>query len=188
MKINEILTKNPEVISPDAGLLEAAQKMKESNIGSLPVCDGDRLIGMITDRDVTIRGVAESRDPKKTKVADVMSKDIVCCIGDQELREAAALMETLQIRRLPIVDEGKRLIGIISLGDIAVRGKDEELAGDILECVSEPEPAAAKRNAVSLRAFNLYIEHGTNQGHDLDDWLQAEKEFKHSERVAVHAT
>ena len=187
MKIKEILTGNPEVISPDAGLFEAAQKMKASNIGALPVCDGERLVGMITDRDVTIRGVAEGRDPRKAFVRDVMSKDTVCCLGDSELSEAATLMETLQIRRLPILDEGKKLIGIISLGDIAVRGKDEELAEGILECVSAPEAAGAKRNAISRRAFKLYVEHGAQAGHDLDDWLQAEQEFQQPERLAVQA-
>ena len=187
MKIKEILTNTPEVINSDAGLLEAAQKMKEENVGALPVCDVERLIGMITDRDVTIRGVAEGRDRKKTKVRDVMTKDIACCVGDQELSEAAALMEALQIRRLPILDEGKKLIGIVSLGDIAVRGKNEKIAGEILECVSEPEPSASKHNAISHRAFNLYVQHGAEPGHDLDNWLQAEKEFQQTERLAVHA-
>jgi CBS domain-containing protein len=186
MKIMEILTADPEVISPNAGLVEAAQRMKELNIGALPVCDGERLVGMITDRDVTIRAVAEGRDLKKTKVRDVMTSDIVCCFGDQELSEAAALMENLQIRRLPILDEGKKLTGIVALGDIAVRGKNEKVAEEILECVSESEPTAAKRNAISRRAFSLYAEHGANPGHDLDDWLQAENAFQQTEKLAVH--
>lgn len=184
MKIKEILTHTPQVISPEAGLFEAAKKMKESNIGALPVCEGERLIGMITDRDLTIRGVAEGRDPKKTKVREVMSGDIACCFEDQELEEAAELMENMQIRRLPVLDTAKKLVGIVSLGDVAVRAKNEGCAGEILGCVSEPDSKEAQRKTISRRAYSLYVEHGGAPGHEIDDWMQAEKEWQQKERLA----
>jgi CBS domain-containing protein len=185
MKLKQIVTQNPEVISPNAGLMEAAQKMKKSNVGSLPVCDGERLVGMITDRDIAVRGIAENRDPKKTKVREVMSDGVACCFEDQELSEAAELMEALQIRRLPVLNSNKHLIGIVSLGDVAVRSQNGNIAGEILECVSQPKASAAKQNAISRRAFSLYLEHGAKPGHDLDNWLEAEKECHRKEQLSV---
>jgi CBS domain-containing protein/uncharacterized protein (DUF2267 family) len=142
MKVREILTQNPECVSPDAALLEAAQKMKRLDVGTLPVCDGDRLVGMITDRDIAIRGTAEGRDPRQTKVRDVMTPEVIYCFDDQELSEVAKVMETRQVRRLPVVNRNKSLVGIVSLGDVAVRTQDRQFAGDILERVSEPAAMA----------------------------------------------
>ena len=138
MKLKEIITPNPQVIAPDATLYEAAQKMKSFNIGMLPVCDGDRIVGTITDRDIAIRAVAEARDPRMTTVRDCMTHRVVCCYEDQKLNDIAELMEDRQIRRLPVLDHEKHLIGIISLGDLAVRSGKEKLAGEVLERVSEP--------------------------------------------------
>jgi CBS domain-containing protein len=137
MKIRDIETQNPEVIHPDADLFEAAQKMKKLDVGLLPVCDGERLVGMVSDRDITIRGTAEGRDPKQTKVRDVMTPEVVYCYDDQDVKEAAEIMQQRQIRRLPVLNHNKRLVGIVSLGDIAVRTKDERCAGETLERVSE---------------------------------------------------
>src|SRR5215510_6001869 len=116
--------------------------MKKSDIGALPVCDGEKLVGMITDRDITVRGTAEGRDPNKTKVRDVMSKEIICALEEEELDDAAELMENLQIRRLPILDRDRRLIGIISVGDVATRAGNEGISAELLECVSHAEPVA----------------------------------------------
>jgi CBS domain-containing protein len=143
MKIRDITTHNPAVINPEAALLEAAQKMKKLDVGSLPVCDGERLVGMVTDRDITVRGTAEGRDPRQTKVRDVMTPEVCYCVEDQELREAAELMEEHQIRRLPVLDGKKRLVGIISLGDVSVRGEDGRFAAEILESVSKPAEIAS---------------------------------------------
>lgn len=138
MKLSEIETKNPQVIGPDDMICQAANKMREIDVGMLPVCDGERLIGAITDRDLTIRAVAEGRDPLATKVREVMTHDICYCYEDDDVEEAAHLMEQKQIRRLPILNRDKKLVGIISLGDLALRYDDEELAEEVLESVSQP--------------------------------------------------
>ena len=137
MLVREILTKNPEVIRPDASICEAARKMKEADVGMLPVCDGTRLLGAITDRDLTIRAMAEGRDPNLTHVAAVMSSQVFYCFDDDDLGEAARVMEEKQVRRLPVLDRQNRLVGIIALADLALRSDDEILAEEVLECVSE---------------------------------------------------
>jgi CBS domain-containing protein len=138
MKIREIVTMDPEVISPEAMICEAARKMKQCDIGMLPVCDGERLVGAITDRDLAIRAVAEGYDPLKTRVRDVMTPGICYCFADQDLEEVAHLMEEKQVRRLAVLNRDKRLVGIVSLGDFAVRSKDDSLTEEVLERVSQP--------------------------------------------------
>lgn len=138
MKIRQILTQNPEVISPRARICEAARLMRDLDIGMLPVCDGERLVGSITDRDLTIRAVADGCDALSTRVSDIMTPEVFYCFDDSEVEEAAHLMEDKQIRRLPILDRSKRLIGIVSLGDLALRSRNGPLTEEVLECVSEP--------------------------------------------------
>lgn len=138
MKLTDILTKDPQVISPEAMICEAALKMAKCDIGMLPVCDGDRLVGAITDRDLVIRAVAKGYDPLKTKIREVMTPGICWCFEDQELEEVAQLMEEKQIRRIAVLNRNKRLVGIASLGDFALRSKDEHLTEKLLECVSQP--------------------------------------------------
>jgi len=138
MKVNEIITRDPQVIRPETALIEAAQKMKSLDIGMLPVCDGDRLVGVITDRDITVRGVAQGSDPKTARVQEVMTPEVIYCFDDEDVKEAAKKMEEKQVRRLPVLNREKRLVGIVSLGDLAVRTGKEKLAGEVLERVSEP--------------------------------------------------
>src|SRR5687767_3975574 len=126
MKIKNILTEHVQVISPEAMICEAARMMKEQDIGMLPVCDGERLVGAITDRDLAIRAIADGCDPLNTRVSEVMTPGICYCFEDQDLEEVAKLMEEKQIRRLPVLNRAKRLIGIVSLGDFAVRSKEDE--------------------------------------------------------------
>jgi CBS domain-containing protein len=109
----------------------------------LPVCDRDRLVGMLTDRDIAVRAVAEGYDPWTDHVKDAMTPDIVYCFEDQDVKEAAQLMKEKQIRRLVVLNRDKRLVGIVSLGDLAVDTGDEKLAGETLEQISEP--AAPRR-------------------------------------------
>ena len=104
----------------------------------LPVCDGDRLVGVITDRDITVRGVAQGCDPKTARVQEVMTPEVIYCFDDEDVKEAAKKMEEKQVRRLPVLNREKRLVGIVSLGDLAVRTGKEELAGEVLERVSKP--------------------------------------------------
>jgi CBS domain-containing protein len=143
MELRDIMTRNVEIVSPDTTLKEAANKMKVLDVGLIPVCDGNRLQGILTDRDITIRATADGRDPNKTKVADVMSTDIAYCLEDQEVEDAVSLMEVRQIRRLPVLNRDKCLIGIVSLGDIAVHVGDRDMAGETLQEISQP--AAPRR-------------------------------------------
>lgn len=138
MRLKDIMTPNVEVISPDATLEEAASKMKQLNVGTLPVCDGDRLRGILTDRDITVRATAAGREPKTTKVRDVMSRDVVYCFEDQEVNEAAKLMAEKQVRRLVILNRNKDIVGIVSLGDLAVDTGDEQLIARTVEGISKP--------------------------------------------------
>lgn len=138
MQLKEIMTEEVEVIHPDASLKDSATKMKDLDVGVLPVCDGERLVGTLTDRDITVRATAEGRDPTKTKVREVMTQEVVYAFEDQDVKEAAQLMEQKQIRRLMVLNRQKRLTGIVSLGDLAVDTKDQKLAGEVLERVSEP--------------------------------------------------
>jgi CBS domain-containing protein len=138
MNLRDIMTPDVEVVSPDCSLKDAAAKMKALDIGLVPVCDGDRLRGMVSDRDIAIRATADGRDPIKTKVAEIMSTDIAYCFEDQEIEEAVSLMEARQIRRLPILNSDKRLVGIVSLGDVAVHVADRDLTGETLQEISQP--------------------------------------------------
>jgi CBS domain-containing protein len=132
------MTREVETIDPTATLEDAASKMKTLDVGMLPVCNGERIIGMITDRDITVRATANGQVPAMTEVREVMTPDVVYCeIGD-DVRRAAGLMEAHQIRRLPVLDGDRKLVGIVSLGDLAVRLGNDELSGEVLEGVSEP--------------------------------------------------
>jgi CBS domain-containing protein len=138
MRLRDVMTRNVEVIPPDASVEQAAERMKALDVGVLPVCDGERLVGMLTDRDITLRATAAGRDPRRTKVSEAMTPDISYCFEDQDVKEAAQLMEQRQIRRLVILSRDKRLVGIVSLGDLAVETRDEKLSGEVLKEVSEP--------------------------------------------------
>lgn len=137
MKIRDVMTGPLETINADAPIKAAAQKMKINDIGSLPVRDGQRLVGFVTDRDIVIRGDANSRASLDTPVREVMSPEVVCCFEDQELAEATKVMEEKKIRRLPIVDREMRPVGMLSLGDVAKRGKDAQMAGSLLRKVAK---------------------------------------------------
>jgi CBS domain-containing protein len=138
MQLREVMTRHIEEIRPDANLKEAAQKMRSMDIGALPVCENDRLVGMLTDRDIAIRAVAEGRDPMQTCVRDAMSAGTVFCYEDDDVSEAARIMEQKQIRRLPVFNRQGRAVGIVSLGDLATRIGNDHLSGDVLEQVSQP--------------------------------------------------
>jgi CBS domain-containing protein len=138
MRVSEVMTRNVQCIGPDATLQDAAAKMKSLNIGPLPVCENGRLVGLLTDRDITVRATAEGEDPTIIHVRDVMTPEVVFCYEDQLLSDAAQVMQDRQVRRLLVLNRDKRLVGIVSLGDLAVEGGDEELAGQTLEQVSEP--------------------------------------------------
>jgi CBS domain-containing protein len=134
MKVREAMREKAEWVSPDLTLQQAAQTMREKNIGALPVGENDRLIGIITDRDICCRAVAEGHDPSKMKVRDVMSKKITYCFDDQDVKDAAQVMEEKHIRRLAVLNRDKRIVGILSVSDLAFHGQ-QALAGEVLEKV-----------------------------------------------------
>ncbi|HEU4684765.1 MAG TPA: CBS domain-containing protein [Nitrospira sp.] len=136
--VRDVMTPQVEVISPDATAEEAADRMKQLNIGVIPVCDEQGLIGMVTDRDLVVRVMGSRRDPKGVLVGEVMTPDLVYGFDDQDVQEAAMLMADKQIRRLPVLNRERHLVGILSLGDIAVHGQDQHLSGEVLEDVSQP--------------------------------------------------
>jgi len=142
MQLKEVMTPQVEVVRPDASLQEAAEMMMKLDVGPLPVCDGERLVGMLTDRDITVRGTAQGRDPKTTQVQEVMTPDVIYCFEDQDVEDAADLMEEHQIRRLVILNRDKKLVGIVSLGDLALEADEEDLddaeVGEVLEQISQP--------------------------------------------------
>jgi len=113
MELRDVMTKDVKVVGPFATLREAAEQMAQLDIGALPVSDGEKLIGMVTDRDITIRATAEGRDPNVTKVTDIMTPDLVYCYDDDSTDEAARKMRQLQIRRLPVIDHDRRLVGVV---------------------------------------------------------------------------
>ena len=138
MRLEEVMTTDVETVTSDASLMEAAAQMKSLDVGLIPVCDGADLKGTLTDRDITVRATAAGLDPSKTSVSEIMSTDVVYCFADQEIEEAMSLMEARQIRRLPVLSREKRLVGIVSLGDLAVHAGQNELLGDTLKEVSRP--------------------------------------------------
>lgn len=141
MQVYEAMTPDVVSVGPDATLMEAAQAMRNLDVGPLPVCEGERLVGMITDRDITIRATAQGHDPRTTRVKDVMTPEVVCCLETDEVGQVAHVMQEAQLRRLLVVSTEGRLVGIVSLGDLAVQAGDDKLTGETLERVSEPVPA-----------------------------------------------
>ena len=136
-KIKELMSRDVQVIGPDETIREAAQHMLKGNFGMMPVGENDRMIGSISDRDITIRAVADGKD-SGTKVREVMTEGIYWAYEDASVTDVAKLMSEHQIRRLPIVNADKRLVGIVALGDFAVDSKDIAVAGEALADISQP--------------------------------------------------
>jgi CBS domain-containing protein len=140
-RIKDVMTRDVEVLSPDATLRQAAEKMRQFNVGPLPIRDGDRLVGVVTDRDLVVRGIALGHDPNTSRVSSVMTEDVEFIHPDASLDEATELMRDRQLRRLLVVDDHRNLIGIVSLGDLA-QETSEATTGQTLERISEPSRSA----------------------------------------------
>jgi len=152
MKVHEIMTAHARCVSPENTLVEAAGLMRELDVGALPVCEGDRVLGMITDRDITVRAVANRRDPNATTVSEVMTPDATTVFADQEVEQAARVMQQREVRRLPVLGRENRLVGIVSLGDIAM-SSNPAFSGTTLREVSEPHnPNGRQRKRAALGA------------------------------------
>jgi CBS domain-containing protein len=130
------MTRDVQTVRPDQPVQEAANFMLSADAGSIPVTEGERLIGMITDRDIAVRGIAKGYGPE-TPVRELMTDDIICARQDDDVEEVATKMSEAQVRRLPVIDEQERLCGIVSLGDLS-RETDDGTAGQALEGVSQP--------------------------------------------------
>jgi CBS domain-containing protein len=136
MRVSECMTRKVQIVAPNDSLVGAAKAMATLDAGALPVGENDRLVGMITDRDIAVRGVAAGMGPN-AKVGDVMNSEVKYCFEDQEVDEVLGIMADLQVRRLPVLSRGKRLVGIVSLGDLASNGQARR-AGDALGEISRP--------------------------------------------------
>jgi CBS domain-containing protein len=139
-RVSEVMSRNARVVAPHETLQRAAQLMDELDVGALPVCDGERLVGMITDRDLTVRGMAAGKLPQQCHVDEIMSGEVRWCYEDQALDEVMAQMGDSQVRRIPVIshDDQKRLVGIVSLGDLATRADARRDVQDVTEMVSRP--------------------------------------------------
>lgn len=157
-RVSEVMTRDVRFVSPQESLQRAAQMMDELNVGSLPVCEGERLVGMVTDRDLTVRGVAAGKTPDAAHVDEVMSTDVRTVFEDQPLDDVMTQMADSQIRRIPVVshDARQKLVGIVSLGDVATKtsgGAQKREVEDVVETVSTPsrppgQPSAAGSDTV----------------------------------------
>ena len=136
-KLKDLMSRDVKVISPDMSIREAAKEMRDGDFGMLPVGENDRMIGTISDRDIAIRAVAEGKDTG-TKVRDVMSEGIAWAFEDDSVEEAAKIMSKRQVRRLPVVNRDKRLVGIVALGDFAVESSEIRPAAEALSEISKP--------------------------------------------------
>jgi CBS domain-containing protein len=136
-KVHEVMTERPRCVSPETPVSEAARLMESEDVGSLPILDGDQLAGVVTDRDIVVRAVAKEKDPKGMPVRDVATRDVVTIRADEDLSEALKLMASHQVRRLPVVDDDNRLVGVVAQADVA-HGAKEKTVGEMVEAVSKP--------------------------------------------------
>jgi CBS domain-containing protein len=137
MKIQDVMTNEVSYVAPDTSILEIARKMRDGDIGATPVVENERLAGMVTDRDIVVRVIAEGGDVRTKTARDAMSPGILYCYADDTVEAVLDNMGDQQIRRLPVVDRDKRLVGVVSLGDLAMSGK-RKAAGEALQEISEP--------------------------------------------------
>jgi len=141
MKSKDVMTKDPACCVGSDTVQQCAEMMKNHDVGSMPVVEDEgsrRLVGIITDRDVAVRVVSEGLNPRTTQVSDVMSREPVCVRPDEELDQATERMKDSQIRRVPVVDEQHRLIGIIAQADVATQGRDNKKTGEMVRDISQP--------------------------------------------------
>jgi len=188
MRISDIMTRNVRVVSPDKTIQEAARLMDEMNVGVLPVCDGRRLRGMITDRDITTRAAAAGLAPDTTRVRDVMSDNVWWCFDDDDVSHIVQLMSDHQIRRLPVVDHDKHLVGIVALGDLATDSEaDASRALNRISTPSEPDrtgtPTEARADQTrgggqARLTGNERRELGRRMGRGDDDWRHRPHDYR----------
>jgi CBS domain-containing protein len=150
-QVSEIMTRNVRAVSPQESLQYAAQLMDELNVGALPVCEGEQLIGMVTDRDITVRGTAAGKSPREACVQDVMSANVRSCFDDQSVDQVMLKMGETQIRRIPVVSHGDqhKLVGIVSLGDLATKTSIDTRQQDVVRAIEQISTPSHPNNAAS---------------------------------------
>ena len=149
--VSDVMTRGVRTLSPSDTIVLAAQAMDELNVGVIPVCDGEKLVGMVTDRDIVVRGVAQERDGKSTRLSDVMSTNVRTVTEDQDVDEVLNAMADTQIRRMPVVDNKQKLVGIISIGDIAAKdpNNDVDVADSLGDISSPAQPDRSSQSKAS---------------------------------------
>jgi len=136
MQVKEAMHAGVEWVEPDTSISTVAKKMRDLDIGAIPVCERDHLVGMITDRDITCRAVANKADLSKLTAGDVMTRDVIYCRDTEDLQDAIHIMEDKQIRRMPAIDEDKRMVGMLSLGDVS-HAASQQITGEVVKAVSD---------------------------------------------------
>ena len=137
-KVRDVMTDRPRCVTPDTPLNQVAELMDAENVGSIPILEGEQVTGVVTDRDIVVRAVAKGKDPRGMPVREIASGDLVTVNEDHDLSDALDLMTAHQVRRLPVVDEGNRLVGIVAQADIAMQAKEKDV-GEMLQGISQPE-------------------------------------------------
>ena len=135
MKVKDMMHKGAEYVAPNAKIQVIAKKMRDYDVGAIPVCEGGKTIGMVTDRDIAVRAFANGKDLSKLEAKDVMSKNVIFCRDSEEAEDALRIMEDNKIRRLPVLNEAKKLVGMVSLGDIS-HALSQDLTGEVTKAVS----------------------------------------------------
>jgi CBS domain-containing protein len=135
--VGEVMTARPRSVTPETPVTQVAELMEAEDVGAIPVVEGDRLVGMITDRDIVVRAIAKGKDPRGMPAAEVSTRELVTVDPDDDLSDALQLMAQHQVRRLPVVEDDNRLVGVISQADIALEAKEKH-AGEMLEGISRP--------------------------------------------------
>jgi CBS domain-containing protein len=143
-KVSDVMSARPYCVSPETPISEAAEVMEREDIGAIPVLEGDQLTGMITDRDIVIRAIAKGKDPRGMPVREVWTRDVVTVSPDDNLSDAMKLMASYQVRRLPVVDDESRLVGVVAQADVALEAR-EKSSGEMVEEISKPSEGPRQR-------------------------------------------
>jgi CBS domain-containing protein len=185
MNVSEIMTTNVATAEPDSTLEEIATMMKDENVGAIPVVDGDELVGIVTDRDIVVRCIAEGKDPSECEVEEIVSEDLETVSPDDDVRRAAEIMQRKQIRRLPVCDEDGKLVGMLSLGDIAVKQGNDGVSGETLEQVSQGVKGEQRKTGKSTSGASAEKKQQT-RGNRQEQGItnrSSEEEMERQERV-----
>ena len=147
--VADVMTRGVRTMAPSDTVVKAAQAMDELNVGVIPVCEGQKLVGMVTDRDIVVRGVAQEGDPKTLKLGDVMSTNVRCAREDDDIDQVLSEMADTQIRRMPVIDAQQQLVGIVTLGDIAAKDVDDDVALSLGDISTPAEPDRSGQSQAS---------------------------------------